>query len=88
MQEVGKPFHPPGHKIHAYTLDRHDPSVNGTEEIGQEVEYEIRKGSFAAEDVRQYHQRIQVWSTVFLFSSLLSEGTFALHRAGVCDLVY
>jgi hypothetical protein len=61
VQEVGRPFEPPGDKIHSYTVESSGGSgTSATDDGTTTVEYEIRKGSFAMEDLRQYHERIQV----------------------------
>jgi hypothetical protein len=58
---VGRPFEPPGDKIHSYTVESSGGSgTSATDDGTTTVEYEIRKGSFAMEDLRQYHERIQV----------------------------
>jgi hypothetical protein len=59
-QEVGRPFEPPGHKIHSYRTDNREPAGENSAAEEAFVEYEIYKGSFAIEELRQYHERIQV----------------------------
>ncbi|ELR24340.1 histone acetyltransferase type b catalytic subunit [Acanthamoeba castellanii str. Neff] len=74
-REVGRPFEPPGDKIHSYTVESSGGSGTSATDDGTTVEYEIRKGSFAMEDLRQYHERIQLFLIWFIDRSSYIDDT-------------